>query len=1130
MRTTVSGANVAARTSTASNFASGRFPTRAANALGHAETFVWDVALGLPTRVADANGRVLKLRHDAMGREISRERVWDGVTETTEYAACGGSCPPVWATAGACGTAGTASADLAMKSTTSSPVSPTAVRHFDVLGRPVRAAAESFGSASVHRTADVLYDGRGLVACASAPYHTGGKRYFERRSHDVRGRLTKLERAGGGAVEVAYAADAANHRVVATVVETVAGADGGATRRRALRYDVLGDLVESVGNPGGAAAERSAARYVYDGGGLLESVTVENGRNDHATSFAYDAAGNRTSATGPDFGTRTFGHTALGQPRTATDGRGGTTTWTHDLLGRPTSRTDPGGGVARWTWDTAAVGLPARRTYDDGATPAVEYEETYVNDASARPTAVTTTVRPTATGTRTFTRTQTYDRDGRPSRTTHASGIAVDYEYNARGYVSKLRHGTAALVTYAETDAWGNPTRETYGNGVATARTFDPATGRVTGISTTRGASTFQAETYAWRSDGLLGGRTRGADREAFAYDALGRLRRATTYLDGSKAAARTLAYGYDALGNLTSKTSDVAGDADAESYTYAESASPTRLASAVLGGRATTFTHDADGQIVRYAAAGDDTFVEWDGRGGLPSRITVGASKTDAAPTARDEFRYGPAGERHHRRTAWRETAGGAARTRSAEVYRAGATERVVGDAAAAHPWVEKTRIGPVLAVRTSATSTEAAFEYVHADHLGSPAAVTNAAGAALLALAHDPYGTRRKADWTAQLPAAEARALAAGQDAGRTRAGFTGHETLDRTGFVHMNGRLYDPRLGRFLSADPVVARPWTGQGWNPYSYVENSPLSRTDPTGYCFHQSMPCARQGMPGAGGGFTPVSAALLTGNLSFEVPLHVTVRWGASASISVGAGVTLFDDGEESDTSLFGGWEAGYNRPYVTIGFGPVTPVWWSVVKGVALGQEMTHADAPMVWDMRMVVDAVDVAADVGEWILDFVILDTVETGIGTYEDFRDGDYVGGMIGVGMLLCEVGKVCKAAGKVVRLVPGAKRVERWVQGKWTRLTGRVVRPAGVPDDWIEKPAGAGRHFIDPENTHNWVRVMPGNPRSPHANSRVPYVRWQRNGRALDVNGNPVPRQSRESHIRVEDFVFDGTLFE
>ena len=45
---------------------------------------------------------------------------------------------------------------------------------------------------------------------------------------------------------------------------------------------------------------------------------------------------------------------------------------------------------------------------------------------------------------------------------------------------------------------------------------------------------------------------------------------------------------------------------------------------------------------MIRYdAATGDDTFLEWDGREG--SRITVGTSKTTTAPTARDEFRYGP-------------------------------------------------------------------------------------------------------------------------------------------------------------------------------------------------------------------------------------------------------------------------------------------------------------------------------------------------------------------------------------------------------------------------------------------------------------------------------------------------------
>ena len=86
----------------------------------------------------------------------------------------------------------------------------------------------------------------------------------------------------------------------------------------------------------------------------------------------------------------------------------------------------------------------------------------------------------------------------------------------------------------------------------------------------------------------------------------------------------------------------------------------------------------------------------------------------------------------------------------------------------------MEKTHVGRALAVRAS--STVPVFEYVHADHLGSAAAVTDASGAALLSLSHDPYGTRRKADWTGQLPAAEAAALAAGQDAGRARSGFTG------------------------------------------------------------------------------------------------------------------------------------------------------------------------------------------------------------------------------------------------------------------------------------------------------------------------------------------------------------------
>jgi len=50
-----------------------------------------------------------------------------------------------------------------------------------------------------------------------------------------------------------------------------------------------------------------------------------------------------------------------------------------------------------------------------------------------------------------------------------------------------------------------------------------------------------------------------------------------------------------------------------------------------------------------------------------------------------------------------------------------------------------------------------------------------------------------------------------------------------------IHMNGRAYDPELGRFLSVDPFIQFPDNSQSLNPYTYVMNNPLSGTDPTGY-------------------------------------------------------------------------------------------------------------------------------------------------------------------------------------------------------------------------------------------------------------------------------------------------------
>lgn len=65
-------------------------------------------------------------------------------------------------------------------------------------------------------------------------------------------------------------------------------------------------------------------------------------------------------------------------------------------------------------------------------------------------------------------------------------------------------------------------------------------------------------------------------------------------------------------------------------------------------------------------------------------------------------------------------------------------------------------------------------------------------------------------------------------------TNRGFTGHEHLDAFGLIDMNGRVYDPVLGRFLSPDKFVQAPFLTQSFNRYSYCLNNPLKYTDPSG--------------------------------------------------------------------------------------------------------------------------------------------------------------------------------------------------------------------------------------------------------------------------------------------------------
>ena len=63
----------------------------------------------------------------------------------------------------------------------------------------------------------------------------------------------------------------------------------------------------------------------------------------------------------------------------------------------------------------------------------------------------------------------------------------------------------------------------------------------------------------------------------------------------------------------------------------------------------------------------------------------------------------------------------------------------------------------------------------------------------------------------------------------------GFTGHDHDADEGLIDMGGRVYDPRFGRFLTADPIISSPLSTQGYNRYAYADNDPINLTDPSGF-------------------------------------------------------------------------------------------------------------------------------------------------------------------------------------------------------------------------------------------------------------------------------------------------------
>ena len=87
-----------------------------------------------------------------------------------------------------------------------------------------------------------------------------------------------------------------------------------------------------------------------------------------------------------------------------------------------------------------------------------------------------------------------------------------------------------------------------------------------------------------------------------------------------------------------------------------------------------------------------------------------------------------------------------------------------------------------------------------------GSITAITNKNCQTLQKYSYTPYGEQTQTK---------------GQTTPITNKGYTGHEEIKSQNLIHMNGRLYDPTIGRFLSADPTIQHPTNTQNLNRLCY---------------------------------------------------------------------------------------------------------------------------------------------------------------------------------------------------------------------------------------------------------------------------------------------------------------------
>jgi RHS repeat-associated protein len=788
------------------------------NALGHVVTTTLDPAYGLPTRTVDPNGKRTELAYDPLGRVSG---VWlPGRDKATQ------------------------SANLSFE---------YGVRDDDVTFVTTR-RLNPFGA---YVTGHALFDGLLRQVQAQVPSPAGG-RVLTNTFYDNTGRAFQTY-AGY------YTAGAAS-----TALHVPVEPFDVPTQTRSL-FDGAGRVTAEVFRP--FNQERWRTSYHY-GGDRLDTTPPEGAT---ATSTVADARGRTVelrqyqapSPTGP-YDSTMYEYDRKGQLAEVSDPAGNQWTYVYDLRGRQVESHDPDSGLTRKTYDNAdqlvktidgankvlvykydalgrkthmywsiPFGTPlASWSYDLLAKGQLDRSIRFVNDQAYmrrvnefndwyRPTEVDVVIPSAETGLGgTYTTHYTYHVDGSPDAvawtpTADLANEGIHYEYDpVLGLPTGLRASSGATTWdyVADTDynALGQVEQITLRTGSqadAVRLGFDREleTGRLTDAWVDLDSAPWIASHVSYEYD-PAGNITRiedqaasPADTQCFGYDHLRRLTQAWTPASGDCAAAPDAAglggpapywrsWSYDQVGNRLSQVEHHAGGDVTTAYAYPPAGGPqphTLTSASVSGGGTMDWSYDAAGNtLTRPDGAGGAQALTWDFEGRL-------ATVTDGGGTTRHIY------DADGNRLVTRDPEG-------KTLYLPG--QEVRWDAASG--MLSCTRFydyhGRLIGSRDAG-----GLSWLGEDHQGT----------ALVAVAE----VGQQVQVRRQLPFGQLRGSAA---VWPNRKGFVGGD-VDATGLVHLGARDYDPGVGRFISADPVMVLT-DPQQLHGYAYADNNPVTFFDPTG--------------------------------------------------------------------------------------------------------------------------------------------------------------------------------------------------------------------------------------------------------------------------------------------------------